>query len=341
MNFFRLVSMLVVYSGVVNFILSSAYSDANPLRYPLYYTFCLVFCVSIYTLLSREPGFSKWLYYMLVFSLSLQVVLSFFVVSELQSRFTIFFNNPNQLGYYSILSLLLITLLNHRLNQPKWLLYLGMAMGLYLGFLSASKAIILSNFLFMFGYAVVALIEKNPKQVIAVTLCGLLGYTAAEAAYNFVKLDTDVSRSDDKQHASGSSALPRTRGMIAQRIITTGQDNDDDITERGYLRIVEHPGYLVFGAGEGVHSRFTKDREFHSSFGTLVFSYGLVGIYILFELSRLLVFKLRWHTLIYVAPLIIYSLTHNGLRNPLLWLLLMLIILGDQLAGSPARRNEA
>ena len=65
----------------------------------------------------------------------------------------------------------------------------------------------------------------------------------------------------------------------ARRIANVGEQQDDSFTSRGYDRIWQFPEYLLLGAGEGAYSRFRNwdDNEFHSTFGTIVFSYGFVG----------------------------------------------------------------
>jgi hypothetical protein len=62
-----------------------------------------------------------------------------------------------------------------------------------------------------------------------------------------------------------------------------GRSDDDDIMQRGYIRLIQNPRYLAFGAGEGEFERLTQiadeqSKEFHSTLGTILMSYGLVGL---------------------------------------------------------------
>ena len=104
----------------------------------------------------------------------------------------------------------------------------------------------------------------------------------------------------------------------------------DIITERGYDRIIEYPEYILWGAGEGETQRFTKGtstNELHSTLGTILFSYGIIGLVIMTFLLK----KAIWGAplgiwLVMISPFA-YGLTHNGMRQPLFWGTIMLVAL--------------
>ena len=113
--------------------------------------------------------------------------------------------------------------------------------------------------------------------------------------------------------------------LVQNRVLTA--QSDDGLAMRGYDRIVNHPNYLVFGAGEGAWWRFDSyiDGELHSSIGTLLFSYGIVGLGLF---TWFLVRAAGDRKLLFVAyacPLALYGLTHNGLRFTLMWELLAVL----------------
>jgi hypothetical protein len=100
---------------------------------------------------------------------------------------------------------------------------------------------------------------------------------------------------------------------------------------------VEYPEYLLTGAGEGALYRFDEAddgdeqiHEIHSTFLTIMFSYGLVGtaafaaaIWRLYRLSS-------GGAFLYLIPPFLYGLTHQGLRFSFFWLLLAVIgVLGS------------
>jgi hypothetical protein len=88
-------------------------------------------------------------------------------------------------------------------------------------------------------------------------------------------------------------------------------------------RILLHPQYLILGSGEGNYKRFSKS-EFHSLLGTIIFSYGIVGLFffILFW-KKTGAFKIKF--LIFILPIIVHSIFHNDIRQPFLWMIFILI----------------
>ena len=67
------------------------------------------------------------------------------------------------------------------------------------------------------------------------------------------------------------------------------------------------------------------DVEIHSTLGSLIFSYGLVGA----GLALLALVASIGRSLagfLYLGPVMIYGLAHNGIRQPLLWVLLAVAV---------------
>jgi hypothetical protein len=100
-------------------------------------------------------------------------------------------------------------------------------------------------------------------------------------------------------------------------IFKLGQ-SDDSLAGRGYDRFWRFPEYLIFGAGEGDFQRFAGmyDVEIHSTLGSLVFSYGIVGAG-LAVLATLMTIERRPAGLLYLMPAMAYGVAHNGIRQPL------------------------
>jgi hypothetical protein len=213
------------------------------------------------------------------------------------------FNNPNQLGYWSLLSLCIFLCIVGRVRM-KWYLQAPTALCLvYAATASLSKGAMISvALLFLLRFI------KKPKLI-------LIGLFALAPVY----LVLDNSLLFDR---------------VAHRMGGIGESRDDTLSARGYFRIVENPQYILLGAGEGALYRFVGPRErlmvadypeIHSTFGTILFSYGLIGsvtfaaaIWSLYRLSSGGLF-------LHLLPAFLYGLTHQGLRFSLLWLLLAVI----------------
>jgi hypothetical protein len=107
--------------------------------------------------------------------------------------------------------------------------------------------------------------------------------------------------------------------------------------------MIEYPEYMILGAAEGALYRFNESDfsdvryEVHSTFGTILFSYGLIGS-ALFCLAMWQLYKIsHLRYCMYVFPAFLYGLTHQGLRFSLLWLLFAVIAL----LGVARRRQKA
>ncbi|WP_157608515.1 O-antigen ligase family protein [Roseivirga seohaensis] len=221
-------------------------------------------------------------------------------------RGALFFTNPNQLGYYSLCGLAIVLVLETMLKIPKLWVYSSFFLFSYLALVSISKAA-MGAMIILFGVYLLANGILSMRNVFALLIVGGLGF------YGLTKTEF---------------------GKTFQRNLEVRElneaDRPEEITEwqyRGYDRITNHPEYLVFGAGEGGYNRFDTyidNHEIHSSFGTIIFSYGIPGtiLFVMFVFSILK--KLPWYYLIYSLPLFSYGVTHMGLRFTIFWVALMM-----------------
>jgi hypothetical protein len=101
--------------------------------------------------------------------------------------------------------------------------------------------------------------------------------------------------------------------------------------ERGYDRIWRNQQYLLLGAGEGGLSRFddtayVKNMEIHSSAGTILFSYGIVGALLFLVFTWRLIRGARARLVITLLPPLLYTGAHQGLRFTMLWVVLAVFV---------------
>ncbi|KYG77063.1 hypothetical protein EV198_1277 [Roseivirga ehrenbergii] len=263
------------------------------------------FALSLY----RQYG-KQFIYttaYACVFAGILQIVLSYALQTNSEGiRGAMFFTNPNQLGYYSLSALAIVLVLETMIKLPRLIVYLSFFVFSYLALVSVSKAA-LGSMIILFGAYLIAnkiFSVRNIFAIIVVGGLGFLGVTQSEFGKRFQE------------------------NLDARNV--NEENRPDEITEweyRGYDRITNHPEYLVFGAGEGGYNRFDTfitNHEIHSSFGTIIFCYGIPGtlLFLLFVYSLLK--KLPWFYLVYSLPLFAYGVTHMGLRFTIFWVALMM-----------------
>ena len=295
------------YAVTLNIIWSAALATLIPILFGFYYVYNVGILVVCPLLFLRNPRtFLRATFLALLFAVVFEVLFVTVVGSGFRSTGT--FNNPNQLGYFSVLAASILLLVGERLQVRSIYRLPIYGSVLYLAAMSLSKAAL--------GAVLVLLLLdglRRPKaSVMFVVGLGL-----------FVVLASD---------------LPDLFASVFARL---GQPQiDDTFAMRGYDRILRNPGYLVFGAGEGAYRHFQSvlvGMEMHSSIGTLLFSYGVPGLLLfLLGLGRTLRVA-GWSAGRYLLPALAYGVTHQGLRFSLFWVLVSLVVVvGTEEATSVA-----
>jgi hypothetical protein len=281
---------------------------------PVFYIYnALVFVMGLALYQLRGPRFIEITVRAAVVSVLIQVPLSFVFGHHSLLRSTGMFNNPNQFGYYAVLSASIIVLGQRRAGLTALHSAVGVVACSYLALISASKA----------GLAATALILI----VSLITRIRTVIFASVIAAVALLAIDPQGD----------------TVNRTLERINT--DKSYDFAEERGYDRIAQHPEHWVLGAGEGAYYRYADtgkigEHELHSSAGTIFFCYGIVGsavfLWFFFQLVRIA--KLR--QMIMLGPVVAYGLSHQGMRVTLLWIFLALFVsLADStlLARGPPR----
>ncbi len=103
------------------------------------------------------------------------------------------------------------------------------------------------------------------------------------------------------------------------------KDFDKLLLLRGWLTIVENPIFLLFGAGEGVPSRFGHDNWIHGSVLNITFSYGVLGLYFFLKFIRNCCSK-HFNSLSILTSLFISSLFTSMTHNLHLWIIIAVLL---------------
>lgn len=290
------------------------------LLFPLYYMYnAAVFLVVL--VLHRRFGeaFLRLTVQLVFASVILQVIASFFRAGG-GSRHSLFFDNPNQLGYYALISACVIALTTRRLKIALVWASLGLTSCAYLALLSASRSALAG-----IGLLVVLLFFSNPRVIIVATL----------AAGALMLVGSSVETSLD---------------AIQARLTESRNPNMTFWEQRGYDRIWNNKEDLVIGAGEGNNQRFADSTaigaaEIHSSAGTVLFSYGLIGTALFVTFIWRVLRGTTRRMQIMVSPVLFYWVAHQGLRFTMLWILLGVFVLlkhaVPRAAAMPARPPQA
>ncbi len=287
----------------------------SSLIFPIYYVYNLVVFLIAMVLYQRYgEQFVRWTLHVIYAAVMFQLLASFFMRSE-NIRGQLFFNNANQLGFYALISACIIALCQRRLKFGMVKAGAGLMACAYLAFLSASRAAVGG-----IGILFILLVFANPRVVILASL----------AAVAFVSLGGPLA-----------NAIDATQKRVEYR----RQGNEDLVSGRGYNRIVDHPEYLVLGAGEGNTMRFAESElhaiEIHSAFGTILFSYGVVGLAVFLAFIWNVLRGASIRGALMVVPVLAYSVTHQGLRSTMLWILFgLFLVLNPKRAERPDWATE-
>ncbi len=284
--------------------------------HPFFYLFNALLFFSALVIARRDrEGFLRVTTYVCYASIFIQFAASFVYRTDLY-RGSGFFNSPNQLGYFALLAACVFALTQRPLSIPRWISGLGIALCAYLAVLSASRSALAGIAILLF-----ILLFANPRMIIIASLVAIAGTT----------LGGPLSHAID--HAEERSQSLARHGTFAE--------------ERGYDRIWNNPEYLVTGAGEGEYQRFVRagenGRELHSSFGSVLFAYGILGLVHcsassdLFRVVPRDIRSLRDKAIL--AAGLSFALAHQGLRFTMFWVVLVVFIVLKQRAAASANRD--
>lgn len=243
------------------------------------------------------------------------------IVSQVRVRG--FFNNPNQLAYFSLCCLGAILVLTkfRPFNSPVFLAALGV--GVLSVLVSASISAILA-----LGFLTLSILFSNALSFRQLVVSALALFIVAGGILVANQL------------AGGNvfEILQTRQGRLDAKL-------ENMYSERGYERIVNFPEYLFLGAGEEARERFQPfgHLEIHSSYGNILFSYGLVGLALFFMLLISVLHRASLSLWMVACAPLLYSVTHMGLRFTAFWLLLAIIYASpswERLEGKPGAARQ-
>jgi hypothetical protein len=265
--------------------------------FPIYYIYNTVVFLIVCVLYQRYGIRFLWLtLHVVFFTVMVQVAASLLLHRTTSLRGALFFNNPNQLGFFALVCASIIALGKRALGFGAVKSGLCLTMCCYLALLSASRAAVIGCALLL-AFTLIA----NPRQiaVVAVVILGL---------------------------AAVGGPVIDAFGQTQERLAIDRYPHLNFFEERGYDRILAHKEYWLLGAGEGGTSRFADTTligasEIHSSAGTLFFCYGIIGVAIFLVFLFRLVEGAPLGTQLILVPTLAYTVAHQGLRSTSVWIL--------------------
>ncbi|MCK4441640.1 MAG: O-antigen ligase family protein [Sulfurovaceae bacterium] len=287
--------------------------------YTLFYIFNILLFYSTYLLYKEHFMTSENIRNSIFWSLILQFI--FLLASGLtfNTRNMLFFNNPNQLGYFSISVINIYFILGVNQIKPRDSLEILKNITVYsIAFLllvfSSSKSALVSYAMFLIFIFYIEMVKRfNTKKLLVALLLGLV--VIGTMTMNLNKIEKVAENTE-----------------LFSRTVNAGTEEDDSLAGRGYDRIIQYVQYTLLGAGEGKFTRFPLSKhhgELHSTIANILFSYGFIGLLLFISLFL----NPKYHigrVLFYMSPILLYGLAHNGIRSPLFWIAFALSLIYSQ-----------
>jgi hypothetical protein len=311
---FRALVWFTVWVFVVNYgwalVLWRWSKPKDFLIHPLFYIFNVaVFFAALVIARRDRKRFLRITVDIVFATVVIQFFASFVYRTELY-RGELFFNSPNQLGYYALLSACLFAMTQRPLGISRLRSGFGVTCCAYLAILSASRASAAGIAVLLF-----VLLFSNPRTIIIASLGAIALFTIGGPLTKAI--DTSQQRAEEGVR----------HGTFAE--------------ERGYDRIWQYPEYLPLGAGEGAYERFARPgesaRELHSSFGSVLFGYGILGVTLFLVFFVRVVKGASMRSSLMLVPALIYTVAHQGLRFTMFWVVLAAFVVLKQVQAPPRK----
>lgn len=310
------------YTLFVNVIQAIRFEDVRPLKFSLYYASAIL----TWALLSRAMANNRYtnlkiLAYACVLTLFGQVVIYALGLGGQGGRATLFFNDPNQMGYFSILCIGIVLIIRHMTGATNVLLLVpALFAAVLLCLITLSRSATGSVLILVVGW--VLLNFRLQKGVVAI---GLLTIALFVLSLSTGILDSAVEPLIKKL------GLAETIDMVKLRIADSDRLGSVSTTylSRGTKTLFEYPEFLVFGAGEGLPEVYGRKVEIHSTVLSLFLSYGIVGLTFIILVVAVCFYVAPFKCSFILIPILLYGMFQNGVRQPLFWCVLYLLLMLD------------
>jgi hypothetical protein len=317
-GFTILALLLLLHVIIINIstaILLSSTKTIKPIFFYSYNIMLLLFVVNLYK--EAKVKLLTVFFGGTFFSLAVQFFYVYLIGTSFHVvRLTGTFNNPNQLGYYALASMGLLILTEEGAGKYRKIsMLLGIIMSIMLVFASISKAAILAQSILICTYVFKKICYYKKTALLAI-------FFVLIVEIYFIPSNAEISRNLENRFVNNYINLVNRMSQI-------NRTSDDTLLGRGYGRILSHPEFIFLGAGEGLlpsedprYDDPSLDLEIHSTFGTLLFSYGILGLTLFLIFLYLSVRGGSLYTAMPLMSLCLYGLTHQGLRFTPFWIVL-------------------
>lgn len=223
-------------------------------------------------------------------------------------RYNAFFNDPNQMAFWTLCTLAVVIIT----ESNKWIKRVMLLLAVFVCVVSMSRSGFSGLIFVLIGYfwnGFRALFAKKNRWK---TLTAIL-FIVVVLAYTI------------KQYTN----IMTTGGLnLFQRLIQTNVVNE--LTVRGYGILVHNPEYLFIGYGGGDMMRLGHPVEIHSTWGGILFYYGVIGLGLFVGFVYKLLRPLPIPALLVALGPMVYSFFTYGARTPIFYIFLAILFSYNQ-----------
>ena len=298
-NIFYLFYDLNTYEYIEHFVGIEDKPNIKYLKNTLFLTYNFILTISLLSFFNCQKIFKPVLYGLVtaLFLILFLYVFKFFQ-GGIQYRFTGYFNNPNQLGYYSICCFSLIYIFYRSSYINYYFMIFFTVVIIFFSISTMSKAAYIS--LILCSFFAIKPINYKYSKIIEIIIILLL-----------ILLLTLFFLQISEMH-------------LVKRTLNLFTESDSSLSHRGYTVFLE--GSLlqnIFGMGvKNVYKFHTY--EIHSTLGMIFTSFGSIGFLIFITLMLFWIFEIKSSygirgVICVCGPSVLYGLTHNGVRFTRFW----------------------
>ncbi len=300
-SIFYLYHDLYIYNDINLYISSSKTPTLKYLRELIFLTYNFILTISLLSFFNYQKKYVVIFYGLATAILIILFSLLYGILNgSLAFRFTGYFNNPNQLGYFCVCVFSLTYLLYRNLYIPYYLMIILLSIIILFSVLTLSKA----SYISLFFCVIFAVKPYNYKyfrlfEIIVVLLM----------IFTFLLFFQNISEM-----------------FFFDRLINMWTEQDSSLRVRGYLIFFEANSLQAL-FGMGIKNAISiQQYDIHSTLAMIVSSFGFVGFTIFCSLLLFWVLDINksygFRGVICVCvPSLLYGLTHNGLRFSMFWIM--------------------
>jgi hypothetical protein len=269
--------------------------------------FVITFAINFFIVKFNQQNFLKQTFFISI----LVLLITFFLkykLADIDDRYIGYFSNPNQMAHWILCILCSYLLLINSYQNFKNKIPLLFLVSLIMILATQSRGALVALPTLIIG---IMINHKNFKIINFFNLFLLLLFIF------FLKFQN----------------VPN----VYTRLIET--NFHDQLFARGYTRLIDFPYNLIFGAGQGLHSRFVPligdtYYEIHSLPSGLIFYYGIFGFLLFFIFLYKIFNNLSLGDKFIMLTPFIYSLTDFTARTLIFWVFMSVCLYKSKFANT-------